>query len=258
MKKQNWFDVEPFGVEGPEDCLEKTPWPKDWFEEETFDPAADLPVLLRTLDAAMAHRRPGTGRAHLTPLNDTDLYHLDYDHWYSGTFHDLPHKTLALVDTAGGTLAAPGPNPPLLRPPFGDYEGWTVWNRRQGLDLQLSEDYYGIPWDVRNPTMFYIFRDLDGSFSYDRWSLPKRPVYWQILDCARPDFPGTAWALAVNAELPITDPDAAFTRPCRGFVTDGTAKTLTLTDNYDALAMFREAVGQYLHFLAAAANQKED
>ena len=40
--------------------------------------------------------------------------------------------------------------------------------------------------------------------------------------------------------------------------TDGTAKTLTLTDNYDALAMFREAVGQYLHSLAAAANQKED
>lgn len=40
----------------------------------------------------MAHRRPGTGRAHLTPLNDTDLCHLDYDQWYNGTFHDLPTR----------------------------------------------------------------------------------------------------------------------------------------------------------------------
>ena len=55
---------------------------KDWFWEETFDSAADLPALLAALDAAMAHRRRGTRPAHLTPLNDTDLYHLGDDDLY--------------------------------------------------------------------------------------------------------------------------------------------------------------------------------
>ena len=57
MKKQNWYDLEPFEEEKVAKHPEKPSQPKDWFEEESFDPAADLPVLLRTLDAAMAHRR---------------------------------------------------------------------------------------------------------------------------------------------------------------------------------------------------------
>ena len=224
---------------------------KDWFWEETFDSAADLPALLAALDAAMAHRRRGTRPAHLTPLNDTDLYHLgDDDLFPCGSFRDEPHKPLMLVDTAGGALPAPAPNLPRLRAPFGTYKGWTVINRRQSTDLLLSEEC-GSPWYVRNHTMFYIFRGTDGSFSYDRCGLPKHPVYWQILDFARPDFLGTTWALAVNVEMPLTDPADIFTRPCRGFVTDGTAKTLTLTDNYDALAMFRDTAAQYLAAVTA-------
>ena len=227
--------------------------------------------LLAALQQAQQTRRRGfANRLHLTPLDvyaageqypdDMSGSDIPEANWqardddpgmttdmfcyrHKGSVYTQTHRELKLLDSAGGTLPQP-PGHKKPAPPFGLFEGWTIYNRMH-CPPDLSADNYLD--GVRNPALLVLHQYFDGSYFMDDSSTRKYPTYWELLKnifTCNVTYKAKTWVLAVAVENPMECPEKDLKKHCYGFAVDDCASTLELTEGADAMAMFYAALSQ--------------
>ena len=205
-----------------------------------FEWMEDLDRMEKAIDIAVQSRRSGMAdRAHLTLLNESA-----YQEWRPT---DMGRKKgecrICLLDTTGGTFPAPPEYQLPLTAPFGRFAGWRIFNR---MRTQISlEDYPFIPFDARYPCIYTITHSI-----YGRWKAIESAYdwymdYWDIVAGLRNDLKGRrsiSWTLIVDVPQPLVEPEKALQKKCYGIAINKKEKTIELTEDADALAMFRPAV----------------
>ena len=205
-----------------------------------FEWMEDLDRMEKAIDIAVQGRRSGIAdRSHLTLLNESA-----YQEWRPT---DMGRKKgecrICLLDTKGGTFPAPPEYQLPLTAPFGRFAGWRIFNR---MRTQISlEDYPFIPFDARYPCIYTITHSI-----YGRWKAIESAYdwymdYWDIVAGLRNDLKGRrsiSRTLIVDVPQPLVEPEKALQKKCYGIAINQKEKTIELTEDADALAMFRPAV----------------
>lgn len=157
---------------------------------------------------------------------------------------DVLPRLLAAADTAmknrrrgtGRTHTTP-----LRIPADLDLAYWKIDDRRR-------TQYTAPDNSVRNPWALYVFHGTDGSYTFRMRGMPKYPDYWEILSSVLSDaannYSTVTGIVAQTNSYPLRRPEEVFQRGCYGFVVNGIDNTLILTENYNALVMFRAALAQ--------------
>ena len=102
-----------------------------------------------------------------------------------------------------------------------------------------------IPFDARYPCIYTITHSI-----YGRWKAIESAYdwymdYWDIVAGLRNDLKGRrsiSRTLIVDVPQPLVEPEKALQKKCYGIAINQKEKTIELTEDADALAMFRPAV----------------